>query len=708
MNASVKPIDVRWRPVAWAGIAGLFVVRALLGLPRLTNQAETTIADITTYLIPMLLAGVLMLWLSIRTRDLAERRIWAPLASATGLVLISEVYWTWYSYFVDPAGPQVGLLNHLLPLAALGCFLASIVGMTPREGTTRVQTVRTHLLVLSLGAAVFSSVYLFWTYPQMFVAAGMTNTSAVIIALYPVGGLVVILGTTRVFVARKAYAWRAWERLMVAGLGTYSIGLIGVAAWYPGWASSDHTGTTWYTTLLGAGYWLLVIAAVYRLSSTDEIDHTWPTSSPAGRWGDGEHLITISAGVLVVGWLALFRADQVSSMPLLATTILLATAFVGQSWVSAVSRSHYLKQSNIDRLLWPEAPGQFQLALSSCIEASTAAGVSLSLVVVSLSTSDHGTETGTPADPSPVQRMSEAIHSIFASQQVFRIGELEYAAVCSTCSEDEAAALARRVWLHLIRCSEGDSMPLEVFAGVASINSEIRTVEDLTSAARAACEHARRSDAEPVTVHRSLLENETMNQPDGLGTRAFRSTIRALAHAVDSRHPNTESHSENVSELAVALARVIDLSDEEIHIVGLAALMHDIGKIGVRDSVLFATSALSDVELEEHRDHVELGATILAAAGVDDVVPAVRHHHERWDGTGYPEGLSARQIPLGARLIAICDAFVVLTSRQPHGTVLESAEALRTLESEAGAGFDPELTAAFVRLIRGLTKSGVN
>jgi putative nucleotidyltransferase with HDIG domain len=357
---------------------------------------------------------------------------------------------------------------------------------------------------------------------------------------------------------------------------------------------------------------------------------------------------------------------------------------------------------------WPEVHEQFQVALCSSIEASTATDVGLSLVVVSMASPDHGQETGTLSEISPVLRMSAATHSIFAGHQVFRIGELECAAVCTACSEDEAAALARRVWLQLIRCSETDSMPLEVFAGVASIDSEIRTADELTSAARVACEHARLSDAEPVTVHRSIHEGETITVPYGLGTRAFRSTIRALAHAVDSRHPNTESHSENVSELAVALARVIDLSDEEIHVIGLAALMHDIGKIGVRDSVLYRTSSLSDVEHEELRDHVELGARILAAAGVDDVVPAVRHHHERWDGTGYPDGLAAHQIPLGARLIAICNTFVVKTSQQQHGTTLQSAVALHAIENEAGTGFDPELTATFVRLIRGLTRAGVN
>ena len=182
--------------------------------------------------------------------------------------------------------------------------------------------------------------------------------------------------------------------------------------------------------------------------------------------------------------------------------------------------------------------------------------------------------------------------------------------------------------------------------------------------------------------------------------RSRRSTTRALAAVVDARDPDTHRHSENVADLASALALVLDLSPERTHVLDLAAQMHDVGKIGMPDETLRAKGVLTAEQREQVEEHSVLGERILAAARLDEVLPAVRHHHERWDGHGYPDGLAGTDIPLEARMLAVCDAYESMTKPRTYEECLSVDEALAELGRCAGSQFDPEIAAAFARMIQ--------
>jgi putative nucleotidyltransferase with HDIG domain len=184
--------------------------------------------------------------------------------------------------------------------------------------------------------------------------------------------------------------------------------------------------------------------------------------------------------------------------------------------------------------------------------------------------------------------------------------------------------------------------------------------------------------------------------------RAFRDAVRGLAQAVDARDSYTREHSGNVSELATALCHVLGLSDAEAQVVALAALVHDVGKVGVDDDVLLSGDTPSEHALDSLRQHPVLGERILEPARIDDVLPIVRHHHERWDGTGYPDGLVATAIPLGARILTVCDVFESLTAPRAWRSAMSSEAALAHIESEAGRAFDPSICGVFVRMVRRL------
>lgn len=180
------------------------------------------------------------------------------------------------------------------------------------------------------------------------------------------------------------------------------------------------------------------------------------------------------------------------------------------------------------------------------------------------------------------------------------------------------------------------------------------------------------------------------------------STIYALAATVDARDHHTYGHSRRVSNYSVAIGEAIGLSPERISILHTAALLHDIGKIGISDEVLNKKEHLSEEDWKPVYSHPTLGVSILRHTdGLASCLPGIQYHHERYDGTGYPSGLKGNNIPLDARIIAIADAYEAMTSPRPYRErTLSYEEALDELERHKNTQFDPELVTAFVNQMR--------
>ncbi len=179
--------------------------------------------------------------------------------------------------------------------------------------------------------------------------------------------------------------------------------------------------------------------------------------------------------------------------------------------------------------------------------------------------------------------------------------------------------------------------------------------------------------------------------------QAYVGTVKALAAAIDAKDSYTQGHSTQVAGYCLMLAEEIGLSAEEKKAVETAAYLHDIGKIGVRDEVLLKPGRLSLSEMNEIRHHSMISANILAPVPFPwQVTPVVRHHHERWDGSGYPAGLKGHEIPLLARVLAVADAFDAMTSKRPYRKKKTYQEAIDELKICAGTHFDPELVGPFV------------
>ncbi len=170
----------------------------------------------------------------------------------------------------------------------------------------------------------------------------------------------------------------------------------------------------------------------------------------------------------------------------------------------------------------------------------------------------------------------------------------------------------------------------------------------------------------------------------------YTETIEALTSALEARDPSTEAHTGRIRDLAMALSTALKVPPEIRNAVHLGALLHDVGKIGISDAILRKPGPLTDEEWAVMRLHPEIGEQMLKRVDfLAPALPVVRHHHERWDGSGYPDRLSADEIPLAARIVSVCDAYDAMTSDRPYRPARAPDDACKEIQSESGRQFDP-------------------
>jgi putative nucleotidyltransferase with HDIG domain len=177
--------------------------------------------------------------------------------------------------------------------------------------------------------------------------------------------------------------------------------------------------------------------------------------------------------------------------------------------------------------------------------------------------------------------------------------------------------------------------------------------------------------------------------------QSLRETIETLNNAVEARDPYTAGHSQRVRRVALAVGRALALPPEQLAVLDTAALFHDIGKIAMPDSILTKPERLTRGEQTLMREHVTRGADIVSKfPPFQDAAPGIRYHHERWDGHGYPEGLSGEQIPLEAAIIGLADAWDTITSDRGYAPALSLGDALAEIRAGRGKQFSPRVVDA--------------
>lgn len=205
----------------------------------------------------------------------------------------------------------------------------------------------------------------------------------------------------------------------------------------------------------------------------------------------------------------------------------------------------------------------------------------------------------------------------------------------------------------------------------------------------------------------TAMENATLYED--LRENYFR-TVQALVAAVEAKDPYTRWHSTNVAKYAVAIARDVGMSPSELEEIHIAAILHDVGKIGISELIISKPERLSPEEFDVMKDHPAHGIRILEPIGFSPtIINAIYQHHERYDGKGYPQGLAGEEITLAARILNVADTIDAMVSERPYRGTISSDDVLAELGREAGRQFDPRLSEATIRLIeKGLLKLGMN
>jgi response regulator RpfG family c-di-GMP phosphodiesterase len=205
--------------------------------------------------------------------------------------------------------------------------------------------------------------------------------------------------------------------------------------------------------------------------------------------------------------------------------------------------------------------------------------------------------------------------------------------------------------------------------------------------------------------YHELLERRVAEATRELATayrelqETYRATLEALGSALDTRDVGTEAHSRRVHGYALALAREHGVPEPALPDIARGVLLHDIGKIGIPDAILLKPGPLTPDEWKIMRRHPGIGKSLIENIPfLKDAVPIVYHHHERWDGSGYPLGLKGEAIPLGARIFAVVDAFDAMTFDRPYSRAIPFDDALDEIKAAAGSHFDPDVVESFLRI----------
>ncbi|MEA2308941.1 MAG: hypothetical protein QOI65_1227 [Thermoleophilaceae bacterium] len=284
-----------------------------------------------------------------------------------------------------------------------------------------------------------------------------------------------------------------------------------------------------------------------------------------------------------------------------------------------------------------------------------------------------------------------------------RVGGDEFMLALSSCDVHAAQDVVGRLRTAVAaRLAAADVEPLTLSVGLAEFPRHAIGRADLMRYADGAMYWSKSAAPGRTSVYSANDDSALSAEEEAARLRrtGLFNTVHALARAVDARDGFTHMHSQRVGFYAATLASAMGMSEDSVESIRMAGLLHDVGKIGIRDAILLKPGPLTKAEFAVMRRHAELAHAIIAGAGMPDIAEWVGHLHERIDGRGYPDGLAGAEIPVESRLLHIADALEAMTCPRIYRKPKDIAEALSELEAHAGTQFDPAMVAVMARLIR--------
>ncbi|HLA19523.1 MAG TPA: HD domain-containing phosphohydrolase [Dehalococcoidia bacterium] len=302
-----------------------------------------------------------------------------------------------------------------------------------------------------------------------------------------------------------------------------------------------------------------------------------------------------------------------------------------------------------------------------------------------------------------LRSLATALHRAIKREDAYRYGGDEFAVLMPSADLKGSVRAAERLRLAVEKMSTGDGQKLTVSLGVASFPDMAASAEELIYRADMAMYWAKSTGKNRVGDWDGLLSRRTDGSvPLDLGNRdgKVRDAVVSLVSALAAKDPVTRDHTERCSWYTAELAAELGLDEEEASVVRLASLLHDIGKLVVPVEVLCKPGPLTEEEWVQMRQHPTTALHILSPIdSTSNAVPAILHHHEHFDGSGYPGGLAGDDIPMASRILLVADAFDAMTTDRPYRKAMPIKDAIEELRRHRGSQFDPEVVDAFLKIL---------
>ncbi len=711
MGGDLPDSETGHNRVLFRGATGLAVVAIVAFLLLKTQvyhlplgETTTTAVSAVAFVLFAVLAPISCV-LAARVAPRHERSGWLLLATGSALMAAGDAL----SLSVGGsdalgAAPSTPVASMVWISSYVAFFVAALgfLDPVPALAVRRLRRAVDIILVVLLVAAVVFSFALFPAYgmrPQRDLVQSLLSYLSLVLSI----SLLVVVFTSRPRL-------RFWHLpLLVAALAVIAGSLL--ATLFP-WAELELAGGAvaqvrdlpWLIA-----YGMFTLAAIVRVRQRGvSLRFQEVQVRPTPLWSAiavmAATFLALPAFVyLGVSW----EGDSLGVWLFTGLAALLGLATIGRNVVLSLENDSLRQHALVDPLTKLYNHRFFHERLATEIERALREESELSLVCVDV---DDFDQTNNIYGHAAGDRRLEAIAaSLRASARttdfVCRIGGDEFALVMPNTSAVDAYKVCLRLQDETRTADADCPLPVGLSAGIASTPEHGETRDELAHKADGALYWAKLHGREQVIVYdpELVVTLGPEQRIQLLEEESYVRMVQLLASAVDARDPYTQQHSRRVAMLAVRFSEAIGLDPERSRQLETAALLHDVGKIGVADAVLRKNDRLTDEEYSQVKQHPQLAVRILNAIPKRDVLlPWISAHHERWDGAGYPNGLQADDIPLEARILALCDAYDAMTSARPYRRAMRAEDALLELTQGAGTQFDATLAAAFVEHMRGL------
>lgn len=684
---------------AAAGALALFVAYLVFRV-LIPGSTALLLAQIV-YVVPPLATAVFAALVVRRAPNRSQARVtWALLSAAAALLLVTEVAYSVRTLAGANVFQPLGGVSDTASVGSLVCLIAALVWATPSDTSRLRRGLRILTGAVASGALAFVVVYRFAMVPLIMAGYVSDVSQAVRLAAYSAVGVLLISATT--MGAPALDPPRSYRSLLVAGVLTFSIGVVLWPVWYLGTLIPNTvTWTALLTSLVYlAGYLMMMLGALRRLVEPEPL---WiASSSGRARARIWPRMIgsSVVLGAVVSLSLAVLDAPDgsVEQKVYLIVLALSAFALVATSLSNSVEILELRALAGTDAVTGAYNRARFDERLAVHLAAARRFGEGFALAVLDVDDlAEHNRTRGDVAGDALLSRIADGLASIAGRESVFRLTSDEFA-VLLECRSSEEAAAAIHALLDAVREHSDEGPAVTASIGYAVCPSPACEGAELVRRAVQAQVWAKYHGKDRAVPYDESLPASSAEDLELLQAHpTLKSLISGLLALADGKDPDSFRHARNVSQLSVMVARQAGVVHEDLGRLELAALLHDVGKIAVTvESGRVAATRTNEAAM---REHPVLGQRLVEALGMEDLPLWVRCHHERWDGSGYPDGLSGVAIPLQARIIALADSYDSMTAGTSTTRARSKAAALQEIDQGLGTRFDPELGEHFIRLV---------